>query len=86
MLTHGAGVTTSRGDVHFVVTEFGIADLYGKTIRERARALMNIAHPDFYHELDRYCAARKYFFYTQTDQADVLFGADAEDRTMPIEQ
>jgi len=45
-LTPGAGVVTSRGDVHYVVTEYGVADLHGKTIRERAMALIHIAHPD----------------------------------------
>ncbi|MFQ5594769.1 MAG: acetyl-CoA hydrolase/transferase family protein [Anaerolineae bacterium] len=52
-LKPGAGVTTSRNDVHFVVTEHGIADLYGKTIRERARALIAIAAPEFQDELER---------------------------------
>ena len=47
----GAGVVTSRGDVHYVVTEYGIADLWGKTVRERAKALIEIAHPDFRNEL-----------------------------------
>ncbi|HUT62353.1 MAG TPA: GNAT family N-acetyltransferase [Anaerolineae bacterium] len=47
MLTPGAGVVTTRGDVHYVVTEYGIAYLHGKTIRERALALINIAHPKF---------------------------------------
>lgn len=47
MLTQGAGVVTTRGDVHYVVTEYGIAYLHGKTIRERALAMMNIAHPAF---------------------------------------
>ena len=42
----GAGVVTTRYDVHYIVTEFGIAYLYGKTIRQRARALIDIAHPD----------------------------------------
>jgi 4-hydroxybutyrate CoA-transferase len=46
-LSPGACVTTSRNDVHFVVTEFGMADLRGKTIRQRAAALAGIAHPDF---------------------------------------
>lgn len=50
-LTPGAGVVTSRGDVHYVVTEFGIADLHGKTIRERAMALIHIAHPDHREQL-----------------------------------
>ena len=43
----GAGVVTTRGDVHFVVTEYGVADLWGKNVRERAIALINIAHPKF---------------------------------------
>ena len=51
-LSKGAGVTTSRGDVHYVVTEYGIADLYGKTIRQRAKALIDIAHPKFREELN----------------------------------
>jgi acetyl-CoA hydrolase len=51
MLQPGAGVVTSRNDVHYVVTEYGIADLYGKTIRQRALALISIAHPAFREEL-----------------------------------
>ncbi len=47
MLTQGAGVVTTRNDVHFVVTEYGVASLRGKTVRERARELINIAHPKF---------------------------------------
>jgi acyl-CoA hydrolase/GNAT superfamily N-acetyltransferase len=47
MLTQGAGVVTTRGDVHYVVTEFGIAYLHGKTIRERALAMINISHPSY---------------------------------------
>lgn len=46
-LTPGSGVVTSRADVHYVVTEYGIAQLYGKTVKERAQALINIAHPSF---------------------------------------
>jgi 4-hydroxybutyrate CoA-transferase len=53
MLKPGAGVVTTRNHVHYVVTEFGIADLYGKTIRQRAQALINIAHPDFRTDLMR---------------------------------
>ena len=45
-LKPGAGVVTTRQHVHYVITEFGIADLYGKTLHERARALIGIAHPD----------------------------------------
>lgn len=50
-LKPGAGVVTSRGDVHYVVTEHGIANLYGKSLRERAKALINIAHPKFRDQL-----------------------------------
>jgi acyl-CoA hydrolase/ribosomal protein S18 acetylase RimI-like enzyme len=46
-LSEGAGVTLNRGDIHYVVTEYGIAYLHGKNIRERAMALIAIAHPDF---------------------------------------
>lgn len=46
-LKPGAGVVTSRGDVHYIVTEYGAAYLHGKSVRERATALINIAHPKF---------------------------------------
>ncbi|MFA3781717.1 acetyl-CoA hydrolase/transferase family protein [Melioribacteraceae bacterium 4301-Me] len=51
MLKPGAGVVTSRGDVHYVVTEYGAVNLFGKSIQERARALIEIAHPKFRDEL-----------------------------------
>jgi acyl-CoA hydrolase len=47
MLDPGAGVVTSRADVHYVVTEHGIAYLHGKTLRQRAEALISIAEPKF---------------------------------------
>ena len=50
-LKEGAGVTLTRGDVHYVVTEFGIAYLHGKNIRERAMDLIAISHPKFRHWL-----------------------------------
>lgn len=50
-INHGAAVTTSRNDVHYVITEYGIAQLRGKTLQERARALIKIAHPKFRDEL-----------------------------------
>jgi acyl-CoA hydrolase len=50
-LYEGAGVTTSRNDVHIVVTEHGVAWLHGKTVRERAQALINIAAPQFREDL-----------------------------------
>ena len=52
-LKPGAGVVTTRNHVRYIVTEYGIADLYGKTIRERARDLIRIAHPDFREDLER---------------------------------
>jgi acetyl-CoA hydrolase len=51
MLKPGAGVVTSRNHVHYVVTEYGVAALYGKTVRQRAQALINIAHPQFRDEI-----------------------------------
>ena len=52
-LKAGAGVVTTRNDVHYVVTEYGVADLYGRTIAQRVRALIEIAHPRFREELER---------------------------------
>lgn len=52
-LKTGAGVVTSRADVHYVVTEYGIAQLHGKSVRERVLALIHIAHPKFREELMR---------------------------------
>lgn len=60
MLKPGAGVVTSRGDVHYVVTEYGVADLFGKSVQERVRALINISHPSFKDELTEY--ARNLYF------------------------
>lgn len=53
MLKQGAGVVTSRNHVRYIVTEYGVADLYGKTIRQRARQLIDIAHPDFRADLEK---------------------------------
>jgi acetyl-CoA hydrolase len=50
-LYEGAGVVTTRNDIHIVVSEYGVAHLYGKTVRERAKALINIAAPQFRDEL-----------------------------------
>ena len=47
LLDEGAAVTTSRNDINYVVTEYGIAKLKGKTLRQRAQALIEVAHPDF---------------------------------------
>ena len=53
MLKQGAGVVTSRNHVRYVVTEYGVANLYGKSIRQRAQQLINIANPDFRLDLER---------------------------------
>lgn len=60
LLKHGAGVVTTRNHVHYVVTEYGVADLYGKTIRQRANALINIAHPDFRSHLKKRASELNY--------------------------
>jgi 4-hydroxybutyrate CoA-transferase len=57
-LKQGAGVVTTRSHVHYVITEHGVADLYGKTLDERARALIHIAHPDDRDDLMRAWSAR----------------------------
>ena len=59
-LKENAGVTTTRNHIHYVVTEFGMVDLYGKTIRERANLLISIAHPDFRDDLKRQAKALNY--------------------------
>jgi acyl-CoA hydrolase/GNAT superfamily N-acetyltransferase len=61
----GAGVVTTRGDVHTVVTEYGVADLWGKNIRQRAMALIEVAHPDFRTELLDAAKKRHYVFPSQ---------------------
>jgi acyl-CoA hydrolase len=53
MLKPGAGVVTTRAHVHYVVTEYGVANLFGKNLRQRAHALINIAHPDDREGLER---------------------------------
>jgi acyl-CoA hydrolase len=60
MLNPGAGVVTSRGLIRYVVTEYGTAYLHGKSIRERAKALIEIAHPKFRGELYEYCERTKW--------------------------
>lgn len=69
-LSDGAGVTTTRGDVHYVVTEYGVAELHGKSIMQRALAMINIAHPRFREEL---LAAAKFLRYVFLDQSDIPY-------------
>ncbi|HEX6973776.1 MAG TPA: acetyl-CoA hydrolase/transferase C-terminal domain-containing protein [Vicinamibacterales bacterium] len=59
----GAGVVTTRGHVHWLVTEFGAVDLWGKSLRERADDLISIAHPDFRAELRRSIAQVRHFTF-----------------------
>jgi len=68
-LRPGAGVVTSRGDVHYVITEHGVAYLHGKTIRQRAEALIAIADPKFRDELEREAVAARIL---SADRATVL--------------
>lgn len=63
LLRPGAGVVTTRAHVHYVVTEYGIAYLYGKNLKQRARALVDIAHPDDREQLERACFERFKLFY-----------------------
>ena len=65
MLSPGAGVVTSRGLIRYVVTEYGVAYLHGKSIRERAQALIEIAHPNFREELYEYCEKTKWLHRPQ---------------------
>ncbi|RKY14080.1 MAG: 4-hydroxybutyrate CoA-transferase [Planctomycetota bacterium] len=77
-LTEGAGVVTTRGDVHYVVTEYGVACLHGKSIRERVMALINIAHPKFRPQLIKAAKAQKYIYADQIEM-------NAEEITYPEE-
>jgi acetyl-CoA hydrolase len=60
-LPEGTGITTSRGDIHWVATEFGAVNLHGRSVGERARLLISIAHPDFRAELESYARGKKWF-------------------------
>ncbi len=68
-LTEGAGVVTTRGDVHYVVTEYGVAYLHGKSIRKRVLDLVNIAHPKFRKELIQAAKAQNYIYEDQIELA-----------------
>jgi acyl-CoA hydrolase len=68
-LGEGAGVVTTRGDVQYVVTEYGTARLHGKNIRRRCLDLINIAHPKFRNQLIQAAKARKYIYEDQIELA-----------------
>ena len=72
-LAHGAGVLTGRADVHYVVTEYGIAYLHGKTIRQRAESLIQIAHPKFRNELYQYCEEQRWFQRNALEEAKASY-------------
>lgn len=77
-LSPGAGVVTTRGDVHYVVTEFGVAYLHGKTLRERATALIQIAHPKFREELMEQAKAQNYLFESQVIPEGAVYPVELE--------
>ncbi len=68
MLKPGATVTLTRTDVMYVVTEYGVVNLKGKSLRERAHALISIAHPDFRGELKQYARDVKYFIFPEHEE------------------
>ncbi|MCG6893667.1 MAG: GNAT family N-acetyltransferase [Desulfobacteraceae bacterium] len=74
-LSEGAGVATTRGDVNFVITEYGIAELQGKGIYQRVMELSQIAHPRFREELVDFAKSRHYIFHDQLPPSsqDLLF-------------
>jgi len=65
-LSPGSGVVVTRGDIHYVVTEYGVAYVHGKSIRDRAMMLINIAHPDFRAELLEAAKTQGYIYKDQT--------------------
>ena len=71
ILTPGAGVVTSRGLVHYVATEYGVAYLHGKSIRQRAQALIEIAHPKFREKLYAYCERTRWLQRPQALRASL---------------
>jgi acyl-CoA hydrolase/RimJ/RimL family protein N-acetyltransferase len=73
-LTPGAGVVTTRGDVHYVVTEFGTAYLHGKSVQERALALISVAHPKFREDLIKEAVKAKYVRAEMAEVDDFVVG------------
>lgn len=77
-LTEGSGVMLSRADVRYVVTEYGVADLFGKSVRERVLALCEIAHPDFRNEILSEARNRHYIFPDQKELPGVRYPSEYE--------
>ncbi len=80
-LTPGAGVVTSRGSAHYIVTEYGVAYLHGKSVQERAMALISISHPDFREELLAKAIEYKYLRPEMADVEGKIFIGPKELRT-----
>ncbi len=77
-LTEGAGVVTTRGDVHYVVTEYGVAYLHGKSLRERTIALTQIAHPKFREGLLKAAKINRYIFEDQILPEGAIYPVELE--------
>jgi len=77
-LSEGAGVVTTRGDVHYIATEYGVAYLHGKSLRERAVALIQIAHPRFREQLLAEAKAKKYLFEDQIIPEGAVYPVELE--------
>ena len=82
-LSEGAGVVTTRGDVHYVVTEYGVAYLHGKSLRERVIALIQIAHPRFREQLLAEAKTHKYLFEDQIIPEGAIYPVEME-HTQPF--
>ncbi len=80
-LSPGAGVVTTRGDVHYVVTEYGVAYLHGKSVRDRALALISIAHPRFLETLLKEAIEAKYLRKELADAGESFIVAPHEAKT-----
>ncbi len=80
-LSPGAGVVTTRGDVHYVVTEYGVAYLHGKSVRDRALALISIAHPSFLETLLKEAIEAKYLRKELADVGESFIVAPHEAKT-----
>ncbi|HEY8208727.1 MAG TPA: GNAT family N-acetyltransferase [Myxococcaceae bacterium] len=83
LLEAGTGVVTSRGDVRTVVTEYGVADLWGRSVRQRAMALIGIAHPDFRAELMAAAKGRKWVMPDQPVPRGRHPWADKREEVLP---
>jgi acyl-CoA hydrolase/GNAT superfamily N-acetyltransferase len=83
-LSPGAGVVTTRGDVHYVVTEYGVAYLHGKSVQERALALISVAHPRFRVQLFREAIEARYLRRELAEVEDKFVVASQEMRTTVV--